>query len=137
MLNELAGRIHEIAILHGWWKTKRALPEVIALCHSELSEALEEYRNYRPMDYRVCRKAEKATDCTVCAPDIQNRNCPAYCETCEFRGAKPEGVAIEMADCLIRILDYLASESIDIDYIVAEKMEFNKTRPMLHGGKRC
>lgn len=137
MLNELAGRIHEISVQHGWWKSARALPEIVALCHAELSEALEEYRNWRPMDYRVCRKADNVTDCTVCAPDITNRNCPVYCKTCKFRGSKPEGVAVEMADCLIRILDYLASEKIDIDFVVAEKMDFNRTRPMMHGGKRC
>ena len=42
MLNELAKEIHENAKAHGWWEKNRTLPEVLALCHSELSEALEE-----------------------------------------------------------------------------------------------
>ena len=42
----------------------------------------------------------------------------------------------EMADCLIRILDWFGHEGLDVDAIVREKMEYNRTRPYKHG-KRC
>ena len=37
--------IHECAREHGWWDIKREYPELLCLVHSEVSEALEAYRN--------------------------------------------------------------------------------------------
>ena len=48
-------------------------------------------------------------------------------------GTKPEGVAVEIADCIIRCLDTMHSLDVDIDAIVAEKMAYNATRPRKHG----
>lgn len=36
--------VHENAIAHGWWETKRPVPELLCLIHSEVSEALEGHR---------------------------------------------------------------------------------------------
>lgn len=41
----LALEIHENAKNHGWWDTQRSIPELLCLVHSEVSEALEAYRN--------------------------------------------------------------------------------------------
>jgi hypothetical protein len=37
--------IHDNALAHGWWDEQRSFGELIALAHSELSEALEAYRD--------------------------------------------------------------------------------------------
>jgi NTP pyrophosphatase (non-canonical NTP hydrolase) len=37
--------IHKNAKAHGWWEDERPVPEILALIHSEVSEALEAYRN--------------------------------------------------------------------------------------------
>ena len=42
--DNLIADIYQNAVNHGWHDEKRSFPEIIALCHSELSEALEEYR---------------------------------------------------------------------------------------------
>ena len=102
-LTEFSKEVHENAVAHGWWESDRGFGEIIALCHSELSEALEEYRNGKPMLYQ--------------------------------KGEKPEGIAVELADCIIRILDYCGKEGIDIESLLKIKHEFNKTRPYKHGGK--
>ena len=49
---------------------------------------------------------------------------------------KPEGEAVEIADALIRILDYAAFKNWDLDFIVKQKLDYNKTRSYRHGGKK-
>ena len=113
-LNTLRDLIHENAVAHGWWDKPRSFAEVVALCHSELSEALEEDRSGKIMEYVIAGKRIERN------PE-------------NFLGRKPEGVAVEMADCLIRILDWFGKERLDVCAIVERKMEYNKGRPYKHG----
>lgn len=101
-MTALALEIHLNAKKHGWWDDDRSTAEIIALCHSELSEALEEARNGNPLHYYGI-------------------------------DGKPEGIAVEMIDCVIRILDYLAHEGVDVDDVLAKKMKYNEGRPYKHG----
>lgn len=103
-LNRFAIRVHENAREHGWWDEPRTDGEIVALIHSELSEALEEMRDGKP---------------------------PIYIED-----GKPKGVGVELADAIIRILDYCAAADIDIERAIYIKHQYNKTRPYKHGGKR-
>ena len=52
-------------------------------------------------------------------------------------GGKPEGIPIELADVIIRILDYCGYAGIDIEAAIRQKHEYNKSRPYRHGGKKC
>ncbi|MHA1287792.1 MAG: hypothetical protein ACTSPB_10360 [Candidatus Thorarchaeota archaeon] len=49
---------------------------------------------------------------------------------------KPEGYIVELVDCMIRILDTLGHEGVDVDRIYQLKVKYNKTRSYRHGGKR-
>ena len=50
-------------------------------------------------------------------------------------GGKPQGVASEYADILIRLGHYIRLDGIDIEYEVKRKLAFNQTRPFRHGNK--
>ena len=45
------------------------------------------------------------------------------------------GLHVELADCLIRILDFCGAYEIPIGEIVSKKLEYNKSRPYKHGKK--
>lgn len=111
-IEQLQKEIHENAKAHGWWDGEpRSFGELIALCHSELSEALEEYRNgHEPQEtYYSAKDTEK--------------------------NFKPEGIPSELADVVIRIMDMCGYYDINLEMAIAEKHEFNKSRPYKHGGK--
>lgn len=95
---ELARQVHENAVAHGWWEENLEFPEIDALIHSEWSEGLEEGRAGMPNVYRLC------TDCDD-GPCVVE---PSAATACGFDAAihKPEGVAVELIDGCIRILDY-------------------------------
>lgn len=88
---ELIKEIHENAVAHGWWEGERDIAEIYALIHSELSEALEEYRSGKEMLYYV--------------------------------DGKPEGIAVELADAVIRILDYVVQRRRFLMEIMAEHVD--------------
>ena len=127
-LNEWVAKIHDNAVKHGWWDEERSFGDIIALCHSELSEALEEYRNNRPMMYTCCEIGDVCdnAECDIDAADAYN---------CTYNERKPEGIAVEMIDCLIRILDWCGKENIDVESVLAWKHEYNITRPYRHNNK--
>lgn len=107
-LLEFQKEVHQTAIEHGWWEEERNIAEQIALMHSELSEALEEWRTGRDIK------------------DIWLN---------ESRDGKPEGFFVELADCIIRILDTTERYGVDMSMVLAMKNQYNKSRPYRHGGK--
>lgn len=100
LVSELAKMVHENAVEHGWWEDEREAPEVLALIHSEWSEALEEARAGRPLVWYMCSACEDEGPCVVDA------NAATACGF-DRAGKKPEGVAVELIDGCIRILDYI------------------------------
>jgi|SRR5210317_765435 NTP pyrophosphatase (non-canonical NTP hydrolase) len=108
-VNEYVQISYDNAVEKGWHEQERSIGDLIALMHSELSEALEEYRNGRtPTEVYY-------------NPD---------------KPRKPEGIPIELADCVIRIFDFCGKYGIDLEEALNEKIIYNKSRPHRHGGKK-
>lgn len=118
-LNELEAEVHANAVAHGWWDQEPSVGEIIALCHSELSEALEEYRAGRPMLYYPCNAGGPCVDdwdgvdCASRTYDPEHPDAP-----CSALSDKPGGIAVELADCILRILDWFGKEGLDAEELI-------------------
>ena len=44
-----------------------------------------------------------------------------------------DGVTAELADCIIRIMDYAAARGLDVGQAIVDKHEYNKGRQRKHG----
>lgn len=132
-INELVKKAHENAVNHGFWNPTPAFGTSIALIHSELSEALEEEREGRPLVWYKCNETDGVS---TCAPQDET-DCLMYGKEnlCKYRSKKPEGVAVELADAVIRIADLCGHLGIDLDAAISEKMAYNEGRPYKHGKK--
>lgn len=91
-------------------------------------------------------KAKGWADKPVPVPEQVALICSEACEALEsFRenqpvtwtgeGGKPEGIASEYADILIRIGHYSTLLGIDLQAEVERKLDYNMTRPYRHGNK--
>lgn len=134
-LKELAAEAHAIAEEKGWHgdlqlDDEEAFYEAfagmwqgtqIALIQSELSEALE-----------AIRKKRRA--------DLSEIDELAMWHVDDFRPLFERDVKDtledELADAIIRILDFARTMGIDIERHVELKMKYNALRPYKHGGKR-
>jgi hypothetical protein len=138
-LNILAEEVHVNAVQHGWWgdlsdytpgernrlaPVNRNFGEVLALIHSEVSKALEEYRRGNDPAEELSEHPSGAR----CAGNIH--------EDEERNHLKPVGIPSEFADIIIRVLDACAAYRINIASAVRTKMCYNETRPFKHGNKR-
>jgi NTP pyrophosphatase (non-canonical NTP hydrolase) len=116
------------AVEHGWWdKQGRNFGELIALIHSEASEALEAYRDGD--DFTKLKYNHKNDDGT---PFITNEREMHWGDS---ELGKPEGVASELADIIIRVMDMANGLKIPVADAIIDKHAYNVTRPIRHGNK--
>jgi NTP pyrophosphatase (non-canonical NTP hydrolase) len=143
-LTDLQQKAHTASREKGWWDDqKRAdgslipglveeqIPAKLCLIHSEVSEAVEEFRSPKA-DLRGAwvRHADGTVESFDRLDDSRLVELAA-------RGLKPEGFLVELADNLIRCGDLAGAIEGDLEAAVRLKMTFNETRPHRHGGKRA
>lgn len=93
-LTTIQNKLHGQAKAMGWHNKPREIGTMLALCHSELSEALEGARKNLMDDHLPDRKMFE----------------------------------VELADCIIRILDLAGREGLDVAGAIAEKHDYNANR---------
>lgn len=124
---KLCADSHRIAKDKGWLEKPRSFDGDIALMHSEISEALEDYRTHRGLNeiYYEDKKGNKYPTLEVAKAASQGP-------------FKPCGIPIEFADYVIRIAQYCGSNHVDLPYAMhlikpqPFPSDFEKLCAMLH-----
>ncbi len=111
--NDLAKEVHRDAVDKGEWDKPRTLDDVICDCLVHLSNAYTAWKDGRPNVYHLCQPSGEKEH--ICDLGCGGTCSIAHGDPCEYRGNKPQGVAVELADCVLRLLDYLATTNADID----------------------
>jgi NTP pyrophosphatase (non-canonical NTP hydrolase) len=108
-ISQYTEQIRDWSNRKGWWDAAPAptLFDKLFLVQGEICEAGEEFRVHG-MD-----------------PD----------KFIYYADGKPEGIAVELADALIRLLDLCGHWNIPLIDAMEIKMAFNETRPYRHGNK--
>lgn len=119
---ELMKTVHATAVEKGWWENPPSTETIICLIHTEISEAFEEFRKWGLDPKRFI-----------------------YHSTSGMVGSKtysrkPEGIAVELADVVIRLMDWCEAEGVELRWHnsrsiqarVSEYADFAKTINTLH-----
>ena len=145
--NELVEKCHSQAVAMGWWpadRTEDRRPlEIHMLICSEVAEATEAVR-HRELPFYL-RDSEHDLNLTVVATAEKDEVRPVGAPgevgfdealTLAAKGTwKPEGEAVELADAVIRVMDYFGRQGWDLEAVIALKLAYNATRGHRHGGK--
>jgi NTP pyrophosphatase (non-canonical NTP hydrolase) len=112
---EMTAQVRKINIEKGWRSAEggpgsNSFGDYIALLHSEVSEALEAYRDHRLND-------------------------PTPVAGFGIAHPKPEGVGSELAGVLIRLVDMCDVFGIDLAQEYHRKVAYNASRAFQHGGR--
>jgi hypothetical protein len=119
-------KVYDIAVSKGWYDKEvpqSTRVERHMLMVTEIAEATEEIRNGKPNVYANIN----GQVVPMTAADFKD---PVH-----LKMPKPEGEAIELADAVIRIMDYFEAQGWDLEDAMKIKSDYNETRPYRHGGK--
>jgi hypothetical protein len=123
MIKTVTDRVDDatrIAREHGWGWTEEEkaarniyrLLSDLALVHSEVSEAVE---------------AARDGVLQMTGGELDDND----------RITKPEGVVVELADAVIRIMHLCGELGLPLEIAIIAKMLYNEQRPFKHGGKKA
>ena len=123
----VAGQKERNAQLANWQGNK------LLLIVSEVVEAHDEIRNGRAADETYYAEPQLPNSLVAEVGVAKARE--LITADAGDKPRKPEGVPSEIADAVIRCFDFAYTEGFDLAGIIAEKLEYNATRPFKHGKK--
>jgi len=122
-IKEIMQEIHKNNVDKGFWENKETknVGEVLMLCVSELSEALEAHRKNKFANIKGF-EMEKGYHVHGDKLDFEQ----------SFQVHIKDSFEDEIADTVIRLFDLSEGFGIDLEFHIRQKINYNKTRPFKH-----
>jgi len=102
-ITEWCRDVYDLGTARGWWETRTGFPEAATRIHAEISAAFEQGERWGESNVGLGRFGE------------------------------PEGLLFELADTVIRIMDYCEHTGLDLEAAIAKKYAHIKTSPYVYG----
>ena len=127
MINELSKQVYEANVKKGFYDDQKNIGEMLALIHSEVSEALECDRKDKYYKEPIIRGG------LIVSEAINEQSDNWYQDY--FESQVKDTFEDELADIMIRVMDLAGYKGIDLDTHIKAKMRYNALRPHKHGKK--
>ena len=111
-IDEMQGMVHELAVKKGWW--------------DHVNEELT-------TDMILSKLALIHSEVSEAVEAVRD----GKLEPWRDENGKPEGMAIELADAVIRIADLCQRLGLDLQDAIETKHDYNKGRAYRHGGRKA
>ena len=133
MINELSKQIHENNKAKGFYDSEKNIGEMLALVHSEVSEALECDR--KDKYYSNCAEEQKWFIDGMADPNYGHTFNDDNFFKEQFENRVKDTFEDELADIMIRVMDLAAFKGVNLEKHIKAKMRYNALRPHKHGKK--
>ena len=141
ILDKLQKLAFENAKKKGWdepLSEAKSFGDWVALMHSEISEAYEDYRDGHKLNEIYFEFTNSQGTLKYSADEVEELwvKEPWVKEPVFAASLKPCGIPIEMADEVIRILHLAEFAGFNLYNMIELKMQYNTRRSFRHGGKK-
>ena len=128
--NALQADVHRTAVEKGWWKNRC---DLVVACEGfkPTVEECDQLADYADIANQLGCLMLVVSEIAEAVEAIRHGN-PPDDKIPNFSGAEAE-----CADAIIRLMDLAEASGWNIAEAIVEKMEMNKGRPHLHGGKKA
>lgn len=134
-LNKLAESIHAANKAKGFWDEPRTNIECLALAAGECHEAIEADRKGRYFAETKEDNGDLLNSKITNSLKISLENNSDEYFALGFNHQVKDTMEDEIADAIIRLLDFCGARGIDIDWHIKNKLRYNATREHKHGKK--